>query len=105
MTKSEAKDWRSRLPEELIRRAFASGCELAWQRNDAINVVRLLQNQGYRVIDVEVWLATSPGPTPTMDIWDERNSISATEFIESFAFAADDPANIGLPPYFNILVD
>lgn len=104
MTNSETDDWRSVLPKEIMHRAFASGRELAWPREDALQVVGILQSRGFIITDMEVWLATRPGPTPTMDEWRESDPISAIEFVTTFAFAANDPA-IGLPPYFNIWVD
>ena len=90
------------LPRDLLDRAYVAGRERAWVRADAVRVVTILQERGYRILDVETWLPTRPGPTPLIDDWDEDRPMSATAFIETFQWKPTDDAGRDLEVVFNI---
>ena len=94
--------WYSLLPRDILDRAYKAGGELAWTRADALRVVALVGSHGYRVIGVDTWLPTRPGPTPLVDDWDESRPMSATAFIETFRWKPTDDADRHLDVVFNI---
>jgi hypothetical protein len=64
--------WLSAVPRHLLERAYRARDEYAWSRRDAIDVVEALQSRLFKVIGVEVWLPTKPGPTipaPYIYVW------------------------------------
>lgn len=68
----------------------------------------------FRVIGVDVWLPTTPGPTiPTPYVYDWNLSSdrvtpeyprTAVDFIQTFEWSEDDTSHRGLEPYFNLTV-
>lgn len=108
-------EWEDLLPEGLRRAAYRSGSEKAWNRQDAVRVVKILSSNGYTILGVDVWLATNPGPTiPTPFVYDwslESGSAivgyprSADEFIRTFKWDPTDKSHGGREPYFNILAE
>lgn len=104
-------DWHNHLPPALRSVAYAaSNGELAWRREAALDVVRVLVDKGFTILGVDVWLATTPGPMPVIHDWDEydaRNipgyAQSPAAFIEGFKWAADYPCKEE-EPYFNLTV-
>jgi hypothetical protein len=103
-------EWLVHIPPEVRSRAYQSGLEFAWQRDDAIRVVEVLKSR-FLVIGVDIWLPTVPGPTiPTPFIYDwdlereKRSPIGAAEFIRNFQWAEEDVDHQGLEPYFNLTV-
>ena len=55
------EEWYDYLPNDIRDRAYDFRGELAWARSDAIWIVEFLQNNGFRVLDIETWLPTRPG--------------------------------------------
>jgi hypothetical protein len=107
-------NWLSVVPRHLLERAYRARDEYAWCRSDAIEVVEALQRFSFKVIGVDVWLATSPGPTiPTPYVYDwdfrfEGPSMdyprNAIDFIRAFEWSERDLAHQGMEPYFNLTV-
>ena len=105
---SGERDWLLHLPPSLVNRAYRSENEFAWERKDAIQVVEALQDHGFFVLGVDIWIPTNPGPTiPTPYVYDwdlfATSVGSAVEFIRGFEWADDDAAR-DLEPFFNLTV-
>jgi hypothetical protein len=100
-------DWTTLLPDYLRQRGYKSGSELAWAREDALQVAETLSNNGYSILGVDIWLATVPGPTiPTPFVYDwdpSRCGMSAAEFIRTVDWDPTDTSHRGREPHFNIL--
>jgi hypothetical protein len=106
-------DWYRLVPEELLNSAYRTNLELAWPRQDAINIIDILENNKYTILGVDVWLATDPGPTiPTPFVYDWNFDLpriapgyrsSASDFVRTFEWDPTDKSHAGLPPYFNIV--
>ncbi|MFI5029123.1 MAG: hypothetical protein ACHQPH_00315 [Reyranellales bacterium] len=107
-------NWLSAVPRHLLERAYEARDEYAWSRCDAIDVIEALQGRNFKVIGVEVWLPTKPGPTiptPYIYVWDigsENGSaghpIHAIDFIRTFVWSEQDLAHRDREPYFNLTV-
>jgi hypothetical protein len=108
MLNEEASNWHSVVPSDLIQRAYKTRGELAWSRSDVLRVVGILQDQGYRVIGVDIWIPTHPGPTiptPLVYDWSEpAYKISAIDFIKASEWDSTDRSHLGREPYFNLTV-
>lgn len=95
--------WYQFLTPYLRQVAYKANDEMAWGRHDAISVVSILEQNGYEVIGVDVWLPTSPGPTPYLhdwtktDSWSDRVAKSARGFIAAFEWERS------AEPVFNIV--
>jgi len=82
---------------------------MAWSRIPATRAVDLLEQNGYIILGVGIWLPTHPGPTiPTPFVYDwsaERVADSANsaktagEFIRTFSWDESDQSR-GQEPYF-----
>jgi hypothetical protein len=106
--------WQRQLPRELINRAYRAGQELAWPRADALMVLSVLHEKGFVVLGVDVWIATSPGPTiPTPYVYDwqlgpDQGSVagaaSAVEFVRDFQWDHRDRSHGGREPHFALTV-
>lgn len=99
--------WEKILPKPLVKKAYRSRSELAWPKEDALSVINILQESGYLIIGVDIWLATENGPTiPTPFVYDwdlsaqesdnSQNS-TAEEFIASFQWDPSDTSHGGRP--------
>lgn len=113
-----AFDWHDLLPASYRDPAYLFGSEYAWPRDMAIEVISLLERHGRRVIGVETWIPTRPGPTPVIYDWDEHIHTripsfgrTPSEFIRAFSWSLAfswSPAKIDEPelkPYFNLTVE
>jgi hypothetical protein len=102
-------DWVTLLPQNLQGSAYRSSLEWAWAREDAVRVLEILSERGYRVLGIDIWLATTPGPTiPTPFVYDwdaQRYPTQAIEFVKTFAWDTADESHGGREPYFNILAE
>ena len=97
--------WHSILSPELFNRAYKeSHGELAWQKPDALTVASLLQDQGYQILGVDVWLPTRPGPTPLIRDWDEKYPMSCIDYIEMFELIPSERSHPDLEPCFTFTV-
>lgn len=106
-------DWVDLLPIGLQEAAYVAGLERAWRRTDALAVIGILRSKGFVVLGVDVWLATTPGPTiPTPYVYDwslcavrpsRNHPNSAAEFVHTFDWDPNDKSHMGKEPYFNIL--
>ena len=100
--------WYDILPPDLKAVAYrAQSGELAWLREDALRVISILENSGHRIIGVDTWIPTNPGPTPYIYDWAEsriKRLGSATEFVRKFNWNESDADKIRFEPYFNISV-
>src|SRR5258705_12481419 len=111
-SKLPAMGWQQQLPDDLLESAYRANTESAWNRQDAIRVVQVLSSLGYRILGVDIWLPTDPGPTiPTPFVYDwtcradtpsKSYPLSAEEFIRSFDWHPSDESHLGMEPYFNI---
>ncbi|RBP15888.1 hypothetical protein DFR50_107158 [Roseiarcus fermentans] len=96
------------LSPELLARAYRIPGEVAWTRADAIAAIDGLEKAGWRILGVEVWLPTLPGPTMTGWWWDcERvwGPQTAQDYVRTFQWGADDPISLKeAEPFFNLTV-
>jgi hypothetical protein len=102
MPNREIFAWHSLLPPETVRQAYRSYEEMAWPRPDAEQVINLLQAEGYKIVSIDTWLPTTPGPTPLIRDWDGTRAISALDFVKTFDPENKLGENLGLETYFNI---
>ena len=113
-----AYQWFESLPATLRDKAYLSGVEAAWSRDDAIAIIEWAQGRGLDVLGIEVWLATNPGPTlPGPYVWEPSAgrggqpgrvaaaAEQAVDFIRTFQWHVDDVASHGREPYFNLTFD
>jgi hypothetical protein len=73
---------------------------------------RLGNPNGFRIVAIEVWLPTNPGPTiPGPYSWETSQSEpfpstaasdAAKDFVARFAWHPADSRSQGLEPYFNL---
>jgi hypothetical protein len=102
-------EWLVRIPPEIRARAYQSDRELAWSREDAIQVVEALRAH-FAVIGMEIWLPTTSGPTipsPFIYHWaptGEQCTTAAAEFIRNFRWDEADVDHHDSEPYFNFTV-
>jgi hypothetical protein len=107
-------DWLLHVPRDIQARAYRSGGEFGWSRQDAVWIAENLRGAHFLVIGVDVWLPTHPGPripTPFVYDWELRAElrssdypVAAAEFIRNFKWADTDASHQGLVPYFNLTV-
>jgi hypothetical protein len=106
-------NWVEALPDALKARAYSAAGELAWQRDAAIAVISQLTALGYVIEGIEVWLATTPGPTipaPFFYHWerpeseDSGSNDEALRYIATFGWDPQDTAHLLSTPYFNLEV-
>lgn len=103
-------NWFVTLPQPLKDSAYKTSNEFAWAQEDALAVVAILERNDYVIIGVDIWLPTTPGPSP-MYVYDwakpgcgfDRGISSATEFISTFKWDPEDVARAKDMPYFNLL--
>ena len=113
----EACDWHDLLPASCRDPAYLFSNEYAWPRDMAIEVISLLERHNRRVIGVDPWIPTRPGPTPVTYAWDEHIHTripsfgrTPSEFISAFSWSlvfSRSPVKIDEPklqPYFNLTV-
>ena len=99
------------LPPELLQRAYRSRHELAWAREDAVEAIGRLENAGFTLLGVEVWIPSSPGPTMTGRFWDLQDRSNpdkprtAQDFVKNFTWGCYDVSLKGREPFFNLTVD
>ena len=104
-------NWTSALPRALLEQAYQSSNEMAWRREAALSVVKLLRISGYTVLGVDIWLATKPGPTiptPIVYDWDIDQpdpKPGPEQFIAEFSWDKDDIANKDAEPFFNLTIE
>lgn len=106
-----AFDWHDHIPPDLRSVAYiASNGELAWPRDAALKVYEVLTDKSFVILGVEVWLATTPGPTPALHSWSRSNDhsapgapLSAGAYIEGFKWGVHDVLT-DEEPYFNFAV-
>jgi hypothetical protein len=104
--------WYDVLTPALSEAAYrARNGEMAWPREHALSVVLVLEQNGYEIIGIDIWLPTVPGPTiPTPFIydwdsgctWPESTAKSPATFVATFDWDPSDHASRGKDPYFNI---
>jgi hypothetical protein len=101
-------EWYRLLPPSLGEAAYKSGNKMAWSKEGALRVIALLEENGYSIDGVDVWLPTKPGPTPLIRDWDsekiDSKALPATPaaFVCSFQLNSPEGATPGLEPVFNI---
>jgi hypothetical protein len=105
---SQLNEFSGALPSELLRRAYTTGSELAWSRQDAIKAINGLTQAKFVIVGVEVWAPTHPGPTMTGWGWGWNDASvpgrpkSAQEFVETFQWGADSKTFGSVEPFFNL---
>jgi hypothetical protein len=102
---TQFQEYAEVLPKDLLQRAYNTGAELAWSRQDTVTAISLLMSAGFVVVGVEVWIPTNPGPTMTGRGWTLSKASSpnsATEFVNSFQWGGDSKLLGGAEPYFNL---
>jgi hypothetical protein len=107
-------DWTSYLPHDLIKEAYWFNGEAAWKKKAAIEVLDILQKNGYFALGVDIWIPTANGPLiPSRYIYDwdlmasrdDRKIKSARAFIESFRWSEEDRESQKYEPFFLITAD
>jgi hypothetical protein len=106
-------DWENLLPENLREAAYEAGSEYAWNRENALEVIKVISSHGYVILRVEIWLPTKPGPTiptPFVYFWrlrtdtpHQKHPKSANEFVGTFEWDEADTSHKGMEPYFNFV--
>jgi hypothetical protein len=79
--------WYKKLPSDLLQAAYRSSSgDLAWPKEQALQALKILGDNGYEIYGVDPWLATQPGPTPIIYDWPLRTmpNLTASQFIEQF---------------------
>ena len=92
------------LPLELLQRAYRSRHELAWARTDAVEAIDRLEKAGFRLLGVEVWIPSSPGPKMTGWFWDSRDKETGRDFVKGFEWGPQDGSLKNCEPFFNLTV-
>ena len=119
MTGEQRPNWFRHLQSDLQSEAYIANGEPAWPESAALQVIQELTSRNCRVIGVEVWLPTTPGPTvagppyywepprsdekPLGDI--PATNAEAQEFIRRFKPHPADTVSLGHELHFNITVD
>ncbi len=116
------KDYRHLLPLDLSTRAYqALNQELAWGKDEALELIDLLSANHLAILGGEVWIPTVPGPTlppPNLYAWDteakrerevwteyvRRTNQRAKEFIAGFSWKLDEEDRYHLAPFFNLSI-
>jgi hypothetical protein len=115
-------DYRHLLPLDLCVQAYqAMNQELAWGKDEAVEVIDLLSASHIAILGGEVWIPTVPGPTlppPNLyawgteplrqnEVWTEyvkRTNERAKEFVVGFFWKFDEESRYRLPPFFNLTI-
>ena len=107
-----ASEWHDLLPASYRNPAYLFGDEYAWPRDMAIKVISLLERRDRRVIGVDTWIPTRPGPTPVIYDWDENRHTripgfgrTPSEFVRTFSWDMAKVDERELQPYFNLTVE
>jgi 16S rRNA (cytosine967-C5)-methyltransferase len=99
-------DWYVFLPEALRSRAFvASYGELAWSKQDALAVIDLLFDVGFKILGVDIWGVGEEGPWISpfvydLDVSDEAFELAARHartFVKAFNGTRPIRSRIALP--------
>lgn len=107
-------NWFHMLPHDLTATAYMAGSEAAWDRQRALDVIKFLEEKGFQILGVDIWIPTDPGPTiPAKFVYDwsidiERRSkkfLTPTEFVLNFSWDYTDEINIRREPFFNITAE
>jgi hypothetical protein len=104
----QLEEFSNALPGELLQRAYKTGNELAWPREDAIKAIDGLTQAQFAIVGVDVWIPTLPGPTMTGWSWSWSDASisgranSARAFVETFDWSASDNKLKAFTPYFNL---
>lgn len=110
--------WILKLPESLRVVGYYAGEEAAWPAEEALSVLECLTEFGCAACSLEVWLATTPGPTipaPYIYTWEvegcgareawmdfvRRANSAAADYIRAFRWDPSDSGKQGAEPYFN----
>src|SRR6185437_16555033 len=102
-------DWTSCLPDRLRKEAYWFEGEAAWKKEAALEVLRILQQNGYFALGVDIWIPTTIGPRiPSRFVYDwdltaerdDRKIKSAKEFIEGFRWSENDRESQNEEPFF-----
>lgn len=83
------------LPPHLLEVAFCAGRDLAWPREEAIEVIDWLARRGQAVEGIEIWLPTDSGPEipfPLMYLW-QVNPRAKEESWADFVVRAKEQAS------------
>jgi hypothetical protein len=101
--------WTSILPPDLVARAYRYKNEIAWTKEDALTVVAAIERQGWSVLGIDAWKATTPGPTPLCDDWSDYGigrfpgyPETPSEFIRRFPWQSFSPGYPGIDVHFAI---
>lgn len=102
-------NWYPLLPESLIQSAYKTRNEMALYKEQALEIVEILDAKGLQVCDIEPWLPILPRPTPLGNDWslrrakkNNRLARSVVEFISNFNVPE---VNDVVLPVFNIYAE
>jgi hypothetical protein len=107
------------IPEEIKQKAFYSINEVAWYREDAIKVLKIIHNNGFGVIGIDIWIPSESKtiiPFPSvydLDLsnLDRNNKVRfsdesfkiALQFVNTFGKSEEEKKDLhGKEPLFNI---
>ena len=106
--KTQLDEFAGFLSADLLRRAYNTGNELAWSRQDVEKAINQLTQAGFRIIGIDVWIPSQPGPIVTGWDWSDSDAgspglaQSAQQFVEDFKWGANDGRMSANEPYFNL---
>lgn len=109
------------IPSRLLSVAFRAGKELAWPRQEALDMIDLLALRGLAVLGVEIWIPAGSGPEipgPFIYTWEvqpkaegetwsafvARAEEQATAYVRDFTWDERDHHYRGREPFFNLTV-
>lgn len=61
-------DWYVHLDDKFKAFAYRAGAEIAWNKNDAIEVCTILDMNNYTVLGTDIWITTQGGANNTNPI-------------------------------------
>lgn len=111
----------SRLPKQLQKAAYIVGDDVAWSREETIQVINHLSELGLAVCRIEIWLPTRPGPTiptPYIYAWEPDTKAYSEDlkepsivrwmndqariYVKTFEWDKKDRIHQDSTPYFNL---
>jgi hypothetical protein len=107
------------IPESLLASGYrAENGEMAWDKENALSVLRWAEDCGVCVLGLEVWIPTVPGPTipmPFVYAFDPRRdegesdavflaraNTEVVNYVNSFEWDVQDTAHHAYRPFFNL---
>ena len=108
----KTENWERLIPDRFRDSAYERDGEYAWPRDEALQVLAVLNEHHCHILGVDVWVPTRPGPSPVIYDWDEtRTGVrpnfpkDPADFIRFFTYEMGSVFDQPLPPHFNLTVE